>query len=171
MCLGQKFGVRCCVARRCKFGNAQHSNEFSVAKWCLRAKQSVATLQIQHGENGAVFGRGTSLSLSLSLSLVARTFWHAFRLNLKGFFTHFIVVLTRFIVDFARFIAISSYFVVVFSHLFACKRHFLGHCAFFENFKCFVFLGFLHSLLQAVFAKTAHFIILSLLQKGEKSTL
>ena len=25
---------------------------------------------------GAVFGRGTSLSLSLSLSLVARTFWH-----------------------------------------------------------------------------------------------
>ena len=34
---------------------------------CLRAKQCVATLQIQHGENGAVFGRGTSLSLSLSL--------------------------------------------------------------------------------------------------------
>ena len=44
-----------------KFGLA------SVAKWCLQAKQSVATRQIQHGENGAVFGRGTSLSLSLSL--------------------------------------------------------------------------------------------------------
>ena len=61
------------------------------------------------GENGAVFGRGTSLSLSLSLSLVARTFWHTFALNLKGFFTHFVVVLT---------------------HLFAYKRHFLGHYAF-----------------------------------------
>lgn len=49
-------------------------------KWCLQAKQSVATLQIQHRENvavfvgrsgqsknGAVFGWGTSLSLSLSL--------------------------------------------------------------------------------------------------------
>ena len=41
-----------------------------------------------------------ALSLSLSLSLVARTFWQAFGLNLKGFFTHFVVVLFRFIVDF-----------------------------------------------------------------------
>ena len=73
----------------------------------------------------------------LSLSLVARTFWHAFRLNLKGFLTHFIV-------DFARFIAISShlvanfsYFIVVLIHLFAYKRHFLEH---------FVFLKFLNAL-------------------------
>mgnify|MGYP004662392815 CR=1 FL=1 len=105
---------------------------------------------------GAVFGRGTSLSLSLSL--VARTFWHTFGLNLKGFFTHFVVVLFRFIVDFAHFIAISSHlvvnfsyfiavlscifvafshlfiiafrFVIVLTHLFAYKRHFLGHYAF-----------------------------------------
>ena len=45
------------------------------------------------------------------LSLVAHTLWHAFALNLKGFFTHFIVV---------------------FSHLFAYKRHFLGYFAFFK---------------------------------------
>lgn len=38
--------------------------------------------------------------IALSLSLVARTFWQAFGLNLKGFFTHFVVVLFRFIVDF-----------------------------------------------------------------------
>ena len=42
----------------------------------------------------------TRIALSLSLSLVARTFWQAFGLNLKGFFTHFVVVLFRFIVDF-----------------------------------------------------------------------
>ena len=117
-----------------------------------------------------MFGGGTSLSLSLSL--VARTFWHAFGLNLKGFFTHFIVVLT---------------------HLFAYKRHFLGHCAFLKFLNA-LFLGFLRLSLRAVFAKTAwqsinlalfllfglprslcslamtaHFVILSLLQKGEKS--
>ena len=71
--------------------------------------------------------------LSLSLSLVARTFWHAFGLNLKGFFTHFIVVLT---------------------HLFAYKRHFLGHCAFLKFLNA-LFLGFLRLSLRAVFAKTA----------------
>ena len=112
---------------------------------CLQTKQSVATLQIQHEENGAVFGRGTSLSLSLSLSLLALVarLWA----KLKGFFTHFIV-------DFARFIAISSYFVVVFSHLFACKRHFLGHCA---------FLKFLNALF---FGFCALFVILSLCKKA-----
>ena len=117
-----------------------------------------------------MFGRGTSLSLSLSL--VARTFWHAFGLNLKGFFTRFIVVLT---------------------HLFAYKRYFLGHCAFLKFLNA-LFLGFLRLSLRAVFAKTAwqsinlalfllfglprslcslamtaDFVILSLLQKGEKS--
>ena len=63
MCLGRKCGV----TRRCKFGNAQHGiawqdkfNEFSdTAQQIqrgkpLRAKQCVATLQIQHEENGAV---------------------------------------------------------------------------------------------------------------------
>ena len=88
--------------------------------------------------------------LSLSLSLVARTFWHAFGLNLKGFFTHFIVVLTHLIVNF-------SYFIVVLTHLFAYKRHFLGHCAFLKFLNA-LFLGF-----------CALFVILSLLQKGEKS--
>ena len=75
---------------------------------------------------GQCLGGGLlSLSLSLSLSLVARTVWHAFGLNLKGFFTHFIVNF--------------SYFIVVFSHLFTCKRHFFRALCFFEIFKCFVF--------------------------------
>ena len=124
--------------RRCKFGNETakrgkiqwhgnkvQCNEFSVASVCGRSGQS---------ENGAVFGRGTSLSLSLSLSLVARTFWHTFGLNLKGFFTHFIVV---------------------FSHLFAYKRHFLGHFAFLKFLNA-LFLGF-----------CALFVILSLCKKAK----
>ena len=93
-------------------------------------------LQIQHGENGAVFGRGTSLSLSLSR---CSHFWHAFGLNLKGF---------------------STYFIVVFSHLFAYKRHFLGHCVF-VKFLNALFLSFLRLSLIAVFVKTADFVILS----------
>ena len=84
---------------------------------------------------------GGLLSLSLSLSLVARTFWHAFGLNLKGFFTHFVVIF--------------SYFIVVLIHLFAYKRHFLGHCA---------FLKFLNALFLGFYAL---FVILSLLQKGD----
>ena len=94
-----------------------------------------------------MFGRGTSLSLSLSLSLVARTFWHTFGLNLKGFFTHFVVVFSRFIVNF-------SYFVVVLTHIFTHKRRFLGHCAFLKFLNA-LFLGFLCLSLRAVFAKTA----------------
>ena len=73
------------------------------------------------------------------LSLVARTFWHAFGLNLKGF---------------------STYFIVVFSHLFAYKRHFLGHCVF-VKFLNALFLSFLRLSLIAVFVKTADFVILS----------
>ena len=61
LCVGRKFSVRCRVAECGEFGNAQHS-KFSLAGACGRSRQS---------ENGAVFGRGTSLSLSLSL--VART--------------------------------------------------------------------------------------------------
>ena len=102
-------------------------------------------------ENGAVFGRGTSLSLSLSL--VARTFWHTFGLNLKGFFTHFIVVSSYLVANF-------SYFIVVLTHLFTYKRHFLGHCAFLKFLNA-LFLGFLRLSLRAVFAKTADFVILS----------
>ena len=169
MCLGRKFSVRCGAAKHSEFGNAQHSVAWqnSTARQqnsaqriqcgkCLRTKQSVATLQIQHGENGAVFGRGTSLSLSL----VARTFWHTFGLNLKGFFTHFVVVSSRFIVDFTHFIAILSrlivnfsYFIVVLSRLFTHKRHFLGHCA---------FLKFLNALFVRF---CALFVILSLCKK------
>ena len=83
-------------------------------KWCLQAKQCAAALQIQHGDNGAVFGRRL-LSLSLSLSRCSHL-WHAFALNLKGFFTHFVVVSSRFILDFAHFIAISSHLIVNFSY-------------------------------------------------------
>ena len=84
---------------------------------------------------------------SLSLSLVARTFWQAFALNLKGFFTHFVVVSSRFIINF-------SYFIVVFSRLFTHKRHFLGHCAFLKFLNA-LFLGF-----------CALFVILSLCKKA-----
>ena len=91
--------------------------------------------------------------LSLSLSRYSHL-WHAFALNLKGFFTHFVV-------DFAHFIAISShlivnfsYFIVVLTHLFTYKRHFLEHCAFLKFLNA-LFLGFLCLSLRAVFAKTA----------------
>ena len=165
-------------------------------KWCLQAKQSVATRQIQHGENvavlagkakmGAVFGRRTSLSRCSHL-------WHAFGLNLKGFFAHFIVVLFRFIVDFAYFIAISSYlvvsfsyfivgfsrifvafshlfvvafrFIIVLTHLFTYKRHFSGLYAFLKFLNA-LFLGFLCLSLRAIFTRTADFVILSLCKKA-----
>ena len=96
-----------------------------------------------------MFGRGTSLSLSL----VARTFWHAFGLSLKGFFTHFVVVSSYLIVNF-------SYFIVVLTHLFTYKRHFLGHFVFL-NFLNALFLGFLRLSLRVVCLKTADFVILS----------
>ena len=111
-----------------------------------RIKWSSACGQSRQSENGAVFGRGTSLSLSLSLSRCSHL-WHAFALNLKGFFTHFIAISSYLVVIF-------SYFIVVLIHLFACKRHFLGHCAFLKFLNA-LFLGFLRSSLRAVFAKTA----------------
>ena len=97
---------------------------------------------------GQCLGGGLlSLSLSLSLSLVARTFWHAFGLNLKGFFTHFIVISSYLIANF-------SYFIVVLTHLFTYKRHFLGHYA---------FLKFLNAVFVRFFAL---FVILSLCKKA-----
>ena len=150
-------------------GNKIQRNKFSVASVCgqnsarLHDKfglASVAKWAVLAGEVGKAkmeqcLGGGP---LSLSLSLVARTLWHAFGLNLKGFFTHFVVISSRFILDFAHFIAISSYlvvnfsysiavfprlfvvfshlfaaafrFIIVLTHLFACKRHFLGPYAF-----------------------------------------
>ena len=78
-------------------------------------------------------------------SLVARTFWHTFGLNLKGFFTHFVVVSSYLVANF-------SYFIVVFSRLFAYKKHFLGHYAFLKFLNA-LFLGFLRLSLRAVFAK------------------
>ena len=93
---------------------------------------------------GAVFGRGTSLSLSLSrCSHFLASLWAKF----KGLFAHFIVVSSRFIVNF-------SHFVVVLTHLFSYKRHFLGHYAFLKFLNA-LFLGFLRLLLRAVCAKTA----------------
>ena len=96
---------------------------------------------------GSVWAGDFSLSLSLSLSLVARTFWHAFGLSLKGFFTHFVVVSSYLIVNF-------SYFIVVLTHLFTYKRHFLGHFVFL-NFLNALFLGFLRLSLRAIFVKMA----------------
>ena len=112
---------------------------------------------LNKAKTGAVFGRGTSLSLSLSLSL-SRCLRFLTRLwaKFKGLFTHFVVVF--------------SYFIVVFSHLFTCKRHFLGYFVFLKFLNA-LFLGFLRLSLRAVCLKTADFVILSLLQKGEKSTL
>ena len=100
MCVGRKFGVRWCVAKRA-FG----------AQWSVAKRKW-----------GQCLGGGVlSLSLSLSLSLLAlfTRLWTKF----KGLFTHFIVVLSHLIANF-------SYFIVVLTHLFAYKRHFLGHCAF-----------------------------------------
>ena len=131
--------------------------------------------------------------ITLSLSLVTRTFWHAFALNLKGFFAHFVVVSSRFIVDFAHFIAISSYrkfflfhrgfisyFCSFFSSFYNClsfyhsfnssfhsQKAFFRALRFFEIFKRFVF-GLLRLLLQAVFVKTADFVILSAAKNPHK---
>ena len=91
--------------------------------------------------------------LSLSLSRCSHL-WHAFALNLKGFFTHFVVDFAHFIAISSQLIANFSYFIVVLIHLFACKRHFLGHCAFLKFLNA-LFLGFLCLSLRAVFAKTA----------------
>ena len=71
-------------------------------------------------------------------------FWHALGLNLKGFFTHFIVVSSHFIVNFSHFFVVFSRlfiafsrlfvvafrFIIVFNHLFTHKRHFLEHFVF-----------------------------------------
>ena len=83
---------------------------------------------------------GGLLSLSLSLSRCSHL-WHAFALNLKGFFTHFVVDFAHFIAISSQLIANFSYFIVVLIHLFACKRHFLGHCAFLKFLNA-LFLGF-----------------------------
>ena len=100
---------------------------------CLWAKQA-------QRKWGGVWAGETSLSRCSHL-------WHAFGLNLKGFFTHFIVVSSRFIVNF-------SYFIVVFSRLFAYKRHFLGYFVFLKFLNA-LFVRFLRLSLRAVFTKTA----------------
>ena len=128
------------TAWRSEFGNETakrgkfqwHSTANSV--WrngrCLRAKRKCGSVWVG------------------DFSLVARTFWHTFGLNLKGFFTHFVVVSSYLVANF-------SYFIVVFSRLFAYKKHFLGHYAFLKFLNA-LFLGFLRLSLRAVFAKTAN---------------
>ena len=95
MCVGRKFGVRWCVAKRYKFSKASTANSL----WQTFAGKTAhskfergkcgemggACKQSRQSKNGAVWAGDVSLSLSLSLSLVARTFWHAFVLNLQGF--------------------------------------------------------------------------------------
>ena len=81
----------------------------------------MATLQIQHWDNVAVLASETGKAkmgqcLGGDLSLVARAFWHAFGLILKGFFTHFVVVSSRFIVKFSHFIAVFYHLFVLFSY-------------------------------------------------------
>ena len=109
-----------------------HSKASATIQRGKRGKMGGACGRSRQSKNMAVFGRGTSLSLSLSLSLSSCShFLHAFALNLKSFFTHFIVVLT---------------------HLFAYKRDFLGHCVFLK-FSNALFFGFLRLSLQAIFVK------------------
>ena len=128
MRVGRKFGVRWCVA--------------SVVKWAVLAGET------KRGDIANSARRKWGVwagSLSLSLSRCSH-FLHAFGLNLKGFFTHFIIVSSRFIANF-------SYFIVVATHLFAYERHFLGHCAFLKFLNA-LFLGF-----------CALFVILSLCKR------
>ena len=151
-----------------EFGNANNARQIRLGKrgengQCLQAKQTKRKC-------GSVWAGEFSLSLSR-----CSHFWHAFGLNLKGFFAHFIIFSSRFIVNFTYFIAISSYlvinfsyfiavlsrifvvafrFIIVLTHLFTHKRHFLGHFAFLKFLNA-LFLGFLCLSLRAVFAKTA----------------
>ena len=146
MCVGRKFGVRCCVAKRCKFDKASTANSVWQVFVGKTTHGYTTNLAWQVWRNGrclwakrkwsSVWAGDFSLSLSLSR---CSHFWHAFGLNLKGF---------------------STYFIVVFSHLFAYKRHFLGHCVF-VKFLNALFLSFLRLSLIAVFVKTADFVILS----------
>ena len=134
MRVGRKFGVRWCVA--------------SVVKWAVLAGETKrGDIANSARRKWGVWAGDFSLSLSRYSHL-----WHAFALNLKGFFTHFVV-------DFAHFIAISShlivnfsYFIVVLTHLFAYKRHFLGHFVFLKFLNA-LFAGFLRLSLRAVFLK------------------
>ena len=90
--------------------------------------------------------------LSLSLSRCSHFLAHLC-VKFKGLFTHFVVNF--------------SYFIVVLTHLFACKRHFLGHCAFLKFLNA-LFLSFLRLSLRAVFAKTADFVILSVAKNPQR---
>ena len=145
-----------------RHGNKIQRNEFSVASVCGQNK-AWRHCKFSTEKMGQCLGGGLlSLSLSLSLSLVARTFWHAFGLNLKGFFTHFVVVSSHLVVNFSYFIAVFPHifavtfrFIIVLTHLFACKRHFLGHYAFLKFLNA-LFLGF-----------CALFVILSLCKKAK----
>ena len=85
-------------------------------------------------------------------SLVARTFWHTFGLNLKGFFTHFVVVSSYLVANF-------SYFIVVFSRLFAYKKHFFRTLCFFKIFKRFVF-GLFALVIASCFCENGEFSII-----------
>ena len=149
LCLEQKFGVRCRVAECGEFGNAQHS-KFSLAGACGQS------------ENGAVFGRGTSLSLSLSrCSHFLAHLWAKFKRLFYSFHHIFISSYHKFFLFHRGF---SSYFRSYFSFYhsfnssFCLQKAFFRALCFFEIFKCFVF-GLLRPF--------CHF---EPLQKGEKST-
>ena len=167
-------------------GKTMHGDTANSA-WQVWRKWTVLVGKASKKKMGQCLGGDFSLSLSLSLSLSRCSHFLA-RLwaKLKGFFTHFVVVSSYLVINF-------SYFIVVLTHLFAYKRHFLGHCAF-VKFLNALFLGFLRSSSQAIFTKTAwqainlalfllfglprslcslamtaHFVILSLLQKGDQA--
>ena len=74
-------------------GNTANSAQRQWSSVCGRSRQS---------ENGAVFGRGTSLSLSLSLSLVSLLFAIYF-FNFLNLFARFSLLLRQKFTNFTRF--------------------------------------------------------------------
>ena len=87
----------------------------------MQAKQCVATLQIQHRENGAVFGRGTSLSLSLSrCSHFLAHLWAKFKRLFYSFCRSFISFYCRFYSFHRNFISFN-------------RKFFLFHCGFLSS--------------------------------------
>ena len=63
--------------------------------------------------------------------------------------------------SFSHLFVVAFRCIIVLNYLFTHKRHFLGHYAFLKFLNA-LFLGFLRSSLQAVFVKTADFVILSI---------
>ena len=138
--------------------------------WCLWAKQA-------QRKWGSVWAGDFSLSLSRCSHFLARlwakfkrlfypfyrsfisfyfrfcSFYRSFISSCRKFF-YFIAVLSRLFIAFSHLFVVAFRFIIVLTHLFTCKRHFLGHCA---------FLKFLNALFVRF---CALFVILSLCKKA-----